>query len=312
MDESARKILISNLDRSRATLDSWLLVFTLLVVIGVVLEVVFVIWEYRDDLHDWRRGIVHPPERPSITLLAFGLFGAGLVAIGVSGELYIGARISAVETRIRDANDRRATLLSKLAGDAKVSAEKAEGAARRATDEADDMARQAAALSQYLAVAANLVNPRHLDRARFLQLMKGQPKAVAYIRYEQDKEAEILAKQLNLALGPQGLGWQTTVLAFSIVSVVGGPPRDDIQSLAASSGLAFAAKTVPDNLNSPLRALSNAIELSLGGWGKGAAMFQEIPTLPEYTFVIAVGRHVVNLPLFIPPKLKTDRSNTKP
>ena len=97
MDESALKVLISNLEGSRATLDSWLFVFTLLVVVGVVLEVVFVIWEYRDELHDWRRGIIHPPEKPSIALLVFGLFGAGLVAIGVTGELYIGAKIGAKE-----------------------------------------------------------------------------------------------------------------------------------------------------------------------------------------------------------------------
>jgi hypothetical protein len=116
MDESALKVLISNLERSRATLDSWLFVFTLFVVVGVVLEVAFVIWEYRDELHDWRRGIVHPPEKPSVALLLFGLFGAGLVAIGVTGELYIGAKIGVKETSIREANDQRASLLSKEAG----------------------------------------------------------------------------------------------------------------------------------------------------------------------------------------------------
>ena len=51
--------------------------------IGVLFEVIFVIWEYIDELHDFRRGIVHPPERPNLLLFALGLLGAGLVAIGV-------------------------------------------------------------------------------------------------------------------------------------------------------------------------------------------------------------------------------------
>jgi hypothetical protein len=132
MDEASLKILISNLESSRASLDSWLFVFTLLVVVGVALEVAFVIWEHLDALHDWRRGIVHPPEKPSVALLVFGLFGAGLVAIGVGGELYIGAKIGAKETSIREANDSRASLLSKLAGDAAQSA-------KTAHDEADSV-----------------------------------------------------------------------------------------------------------------------------------------------------------------------------
>jgi hypothetical protein len=228
------------------------------------------------------------------------------------GEYEYGTKLEDAHNDMHEYDVRKLTEADEKAGNAAVSAKNAREQADRTKDESDDVTEQAKALSQYISVVANSVNPRLLDRARFLQLMKGQPKAVAYIRYEQDKEAEMLARQLDLVLGPQGLGWQTTVLAFPIVSVVGGPPRNDIQSLAASSGLVFVTRTLSDDLNSPLRALSNAIELSLGGWGKGSAMFQEAPTLPENTFVIAVGRHVVTVPLFIPSKPKTHRSNTKP
>ena len=82
MDESALKILLDNLEMSRSSLHGWLHFWTFLVVVGVALEVVFVIWEYRELLHDFRRGIVHPPEKPSVLLLVLGLLGAGLVAVG--------------------------------------------------------------------------------------------------------------------------------------------------------------------------------------------------------------------------------------
>jgi hypothetical protein len=112
MNDPALKMLLDTLESSRSSLDSQLFVWTLLVVIGVTLEVVFVVWEYREELHDFQRGITHPPDKPSTWLLLFGLFGASLVAAGVSGELYMDARIGSVETAIRKANDDRASLLS--------------------------------------------------------------------------------------------------------------------------------------------------------------------------------------------------------
>jgi hypothetical protein len=118
MDESALKTLLDNLEISRSSLHGWLHFWTFLVVVGVALEVVFVVWEYTEDIHDFRRGIVHPPEKPSALLLVLGLLGAGLVAIGVAGELYIDVQAGKVETEIRKANELRVSLLSKEAADA--------------------------------------------------------------------------------------------------------------------------------------------------------------------------------------------------
>jgi hypothetical protein len=91
----------------------------------VALEVVFVVWEYVEELHDFRRGLVHPPERPSRLLFFLGLLGAALVAIGVAGELYAESKIETVETGIPKANDELFLLLSKEAGDAEKSAKAA-------------------------------------------------------------------------------------------------------------------------------------------------------------------------------------------
>jgi hypothetical protein len=151
MDESALRILIANLDVSRSSFHWWLEFFTALVVAGVVLEVVFVVWEYREDLHDFRRGIVHPPNKPSVLLLVFGLFGASLVAIGVAGEFREEAKIEGVETQIRKANDELYILLSKEAGDAAVSAKTAHveaDAVKSIADEARADARDALVKAQ--------------------------------------------------------------------------------------------------------------------------------------------------------------------
>lgn len=90
---------------SRSSLHGWLHFWTFLVVVGVALEEFFVVKEYAAELRDFRRGIVHPPEKPSILLFRLGLLGAGLVAIGVAGELYVDVQAGKVETEIREANE---------------------------------------------------------------------------------------------------------------------------------------------------------------------------------------------------------------
>jgi hypothetical protein len=311
MDESALRSTLASLADCGSSLHWWLRFWTWWVVIGVSVEIVFVFWEYVEDLHDCKRSLLRPPTRPNLPLFVLGFLGAGLVAIGVAKELNVESKIAIVETCVRKGNDQLSLLLSNEAGHAATSARNAREEAEHAKAEADDASAQAEALSKYLAIVANSINGRHLDFVKFRKLMKGQPKAVVIIRYEQDGEAETLATQLNFAFGPQGLGWQTTVLAFPIVSVVGGSPRNDFQSLAASSGLAYAAKTIPIDLNSPLQVLIESVNLSLGGWGNGSAMLVEDPTLPENTFVIGVGRHIINAPIFIPPKLRTQKSKPK-
>ena len=55
-DESALRSALASLDDSSSSLHWWLGFWTLLVAVGVVLEVVFVVWEYCDELHDFKRG----------------------------------------------------------------------------------------------------------------------------------------------------------------------------------------------------------------------------------------------------------------
>lgn len=168
MDESALKILLANLDKSQSSLHGWLYFWTFLVGAGVALEVFFVVWEYVEQLHDFRRGFVHPPERPNTLLFVLGLLGAGLVAVGVAGELYVDVQADKVETEIRNANDLRISLLTKEAGDAKVSAEAAALAASRAATSADTVQKQADALTDGLTFAS-----KKLDEIEQVTLAQG-------------------------------------------------------------------------------------------------------------------------------------------
>jgi hypothetical protein len=142
MDESALKTLIESLEAHRTALDWWLSFWTWLVVIGVVLEVVFVIRTYLKEREDWARGNVHAPDRPSKRWLFLELAGVALVALGVAGELSVDAKIGVLETQIRGANDKRTVLLESESGDAKTSADGALAALKEANKQLDEIDRK--------------------------------------------------------------------------------------------------------------------------------------------------------------------------
>src|SRR5258708_23269530 len=211
MDESALRRALDNLADCSSSLHSWFGFWTSLVVAGVALEIVFVVWEYIEELHDCKRCLVRPPVKPNLLLFLLGLLGAGLVAVGVAGELNVEDKIATVETCVRRGNDELSLLLSKEAGDAKDSALIAKGAA-------DDAAQLVKQLGQYVGVVARSVNPRRINRSQFMQLMKGQPKATVEIWYDRfsfDSEVQAFVSDLNANFGKDGLDWPTKVRPFS-------------------------------------------------------------------------------------------------
>jgi hypothetical protein len=145
-DESALRSALASLNDRSSSLYWWLGFWTTLVAVGVALEVVFVVWEYLEELHDFRRGFIHAPERPPTLLFVMGLLGAGLVAAGVSGELWEESKIGTVETCIRRGNDALSSLLSKEAATAQESAKLAKleaDGAKASAKEANDTAKAA-------------------------------------------------------------------------------------------------------------------------------------------------------------------------
>ena len=62
-----------------------------------------VFWERRLELSDFWRGTIHSPEASSRLKFALELLGAGLVTLGVVGELVVGFKAAKVETDMRNA-----------------------------------------------------------------------------------------------------------------------------------------------------------------------------------------------------------------
>src|SRR4051812_20739905 len=122
MTEAALRALVNNLDACRASLHGWLQFWTWLVVVGGAVQFISLLKEYRNELQDFRRGIVHPPDKPRLSLFLVGFFGIALVVTGVSGELTIEAKLGALETKIRKADNELYSLLSLEAGNAARSA----------------------------------------------------------------------------------------------------------------------------------------------------------------------------------------------
>jgi hypothetical protein len=217
MDELALRTLIANLEASRSLNHWWLEFCTAMVAMGVLFEVIFVIWEYVDELHDFKRGVVHPPERPNILLFALGLLGACLVAIGVAGEFRFEAKIESTETYIRKANEDLFLLLSKEAGDAAVSAKTAHdeaAAVKKGTDELTtrlgNAAKQLGTIEQDVRVQGPRWRLLEENKAPFIKALKpfiGQRFTVVKCGLISPAEQEKLEQDLLNFLGKQGAGW---------------------------------------------------------------------------------------------------------
>lgn len=207
-DESALRSALASLDACNSSLHWWFGFWTFLVAFGVALEVIFVVWEYLEELHDLRRCLMHPPRRPNTALFVLGLLGAGLVAAGVSGEFWKESQIATVETCIRKGNDALFLLLSKEAGDAEKSAVNSKRAS-------DDVAATAKDLAEELSRLRGETAARRLSKEQNDSLRKsieGMPTPIAIGCNPMDSEARDLTvdffKVMESAHWPSsGVNW---------------------------------------------------------------------------------------------------------
>jgi hypothetical protein len=123
MDKSALLSALKSLETSWSSLDRWMAFWTFLVVVGVVAEIFVVVREWRHEVHEFRRGIIHSPDKPRVFMLVLGLLGASLVAVGVAGEFVVHLMAGKVETKMRDTTD---TLVALIDEKAKAAGERAE------------------------------------------------------------------------------------------------------------------------------------------------------------------------------------------
>jgi hypothetical protein len=180
MAASALELALTNrladLERYWSSLDRWMNFWTALVVIGVAIELWVILWEYRDDRHEWGRGIVRPPNRPSTWLLFWNLTGTALVVGGVAGEFGAHFLAGKIETDIRNITAQQVSI--------------ARGEAARANLEA---AQLRAAMADRLITQQQCEDIRHA-----LKRFAGK---FAVIRsYENDPEGERLLIQIKNCL----------------------------------------------------------------------------------------------------------------
>jgi hypothetical protein len=126
MDTSTLASALDNLEKSSSSLDGWLNFWTILVVVGVAVELVVLLSEYTHDWSEFKRGTIHSPERPSVLIFGLGFLGAGMVAIGVAGEFRVHVKAGKIESDMRSASRELVALADREAKDAGDRAAKAD------------------------------------------------------------------------------------------------------------------------------------------------------------------------------------------
>ena len=321
----ALRSAIKALESRSNSLEPWLYFWVLLVVVGVAVEVILVVLEYREELEDFHRGTIHSPEKPKKVKFGVETLAAILVVSGVAGELVIDIRAGKIQTDLRNKNANLIQLLEGAAGTAlnhaveveqsnkqlglDLEAEHQKTARMRRDAEHEHLARVYAQLQfmryvNRLAMASGWrVNT--FDIARFKTLLKDKPKGIVDVRFiGDDDEARVLAGTIATSLGPNGAGWEVSGPAELTRETMG--PVFDVAKQVAFGGLGMvSAPPLPDpNENTAWNALDRALaESMLGRWG-GALTLNgtESPYIQAGHLIIVVGHHRV-LTGPIPPEV---------
>lgn len=254
---SALKSSVSALESSLKTLEgssgcwetlAWSCAFA--VGVGIVGEIVVIVCEYDDDRDDWRRGIVRPPDHPSVWRFWFDIIATLLVLGGVFGEAGASMKLASINSQLRSKtselrakSDQLLALVTQEAGSAASSATKAQDSlgkveteargAQEASSNALTLAQDAhkeadvfekeisaarndlAVLQQNVAAVSERQSARIIDPVKFAKAMQGKPKKTAELLYNpNDPEAYFFAEQIRDCLGygfkGSGAGWDVS------------------------------------------------------------------------------------------------------
>ena len=134
---------ITSLESQSTGLEPWLGRFTLLVAIGVALEIFVVIQDHREEVKEWRICELIP-KGPSLIKLGTEIASVILVVAGVMGEFGVGLNISSINgqlraksAELRSKSDQLLAVVTQEAGNASKSASDAKEAAGEARADAD-------------------------------------------------------------------------------------------------------------------------------------------------------------------------------
>ena len=127
--DKALSILESDISRLEPYIDSlekWLWISSVAVVVGVTAELYLIIRAYLEDRAAWIKGSIASPAKPRLWLLGIEVISVVLVVLGVAGELAVGVLSANANGRLRNKNDSRVQLIRQRAGDALSLATKTE------------------------------------------------------------------------------------------------------------------------------------------------------------------------------------------
>jgi hypothetical protein len=221
-------------------------------------------------------------------------------AAGLANERAEGAELADTQLRIDLENAKKETKAKEL----DLAAEQ-----RKVAEAQKDLLEAQKGSDQFARLVAASVNPRHIDRKRFVELMNGYPKRSVEVWYEpDDDEARFFAQELATALGPgEGAGWDVSLKPF--------PPKDRswdtqfeqfrvLRRAADLEGMAIGSKDRSLEPKTSLWTLQNAINLSAGGWGiaglsQWAMQDFADSSLCDNCVRVAVGPHRPNIPLVL-------------
>ena len=249
-DASALESAISALVREITTLESrsefWeksLPWFTGLVVLGLVADVVVIIWERKEEVATYRRWVYqgfHPAERPSRWNFTLELIASAAILLGVAGELWAGAAIASVNgqlrsknAELRDKSNQLVALVTQEAGDAAKSAKTAreeadavKGIADEARADAKDALAKAQTAQHELAKAESDAGKAQLEASDALNLARsGRNEANSFKKKILSAEQELENLKNRMAdriLTPA----QQTAIASRLIKY--GPRRIDV------------------------------------------------------------------------------------
>jgi hypothetical protein len=125
-----------------------------------------------EDRHDWRRGIVRPPDSPSFRWMLFDVLATVVVVSGIFGEAGATGKVSSINSQLRSKtselrakSDQLLSLITLEAGSAATSAKNAQGSADKIGAQATGLRVQA----EHLATELTTQQERADDAARSLE-----------------------------------------------------------------------------------------------------------------------------------------------
>jgi hypothetical protein len=171
MDASALDISITSLESSSDSLSCWLTVFTVLVVIGLIVEY-------------WHDAVELLKKRPIEKKLVHTIVGGTLITLGVAGELAVQYAAAGIEAKLRAVNHRVEAALLNAASDSNARAKgferdiaSANSAASLANERAGALEKEAADL-RVKAVDAETALLKLRQRIQSRHLTPAQRKAI--------------------------------------------------------------------------------------------------------------------------------------